>query len=100
MTAIDPTEPVIPGLTRPRRIELTRFPVRTREWATTVSGWRLTVAAEEGEGTITRVDLSSGAVIHRGGGIFLGWPEERLSAGYAALMPMDEPPPPETLQLG
>ena len=33
-------------------------------------------------------------------GIFLGWPEERLSAGYAALMPMDEPPPPETLQLG
>jgi hypothetical protein len=92
--------PVIPGLTDPRRLGLERFPIRTREGATTVSGWRLTVAAREGEGAITRVDLSSGGVIHRGEGVFLGWSEERLAAGYAALMPMDEPEPPPTLQLG
>jgi hypothetical protein len=90
----------IPGLTGARRLALERFPVRTREGATTVSGWRLSVASNEGQGAITRIDLSSGAVIHRGEGIFLGWPEERLAAGYAALMPMDEPESPPPLQLG
>jgi hypothetical protein len=92
--------PLVPGLTSPRRLGLERFPIRTREGATTVSGWRMTIQADEGEGTITRVDLSSGGVIHRGEGIFLGWAEERLAAGYAALMPPEEPEPPPTLQLG
>jgi hypothetical protein len=92
--------PAIPGLAGARRLALERFPVRTREGATTVSGWRLTVASDQGEGTITRVELSSGGVIHRGEGVFLGWTEERLAAGYAALMPLDEPEPPATLQLG
>ena len=97
----DSGEPVlVSGLTRPRRVGLERFPVRTREGVVTVSGWRMTVAAEEGEGTITRVDLSSGAVIHRGEGVFLGWNEERLAAGYAALMPVDEPDSPSMPQLG
>ena len=96
----DAAAPVIPGLTHPRRVGLERFPIRTREGATTVSGWRMAIAAEEGEGTITRVDLSSGGVIHRGEGIFLGWSEERLAAGYAALTPIDEPEPPPILQLG
>jgi hypothetical protein len=100
MSAAGPTEPTIPGLTGARRVSLERFPVRTREGATTVSGWRLTVASDEGEGTITRVELSSGAMIHRGEGVFLGWSEERLTAGYAALMPLDEPEPPPPLQLG
>jgi hypothetical protein len=87
-------------LTNPRRLALERFPVRAREVSVTLSAWRLAVASEEGEGTVTRVEISSGGVLHRGEGIFLGWPQERLAAAYEAMMPIDEPTPPETLQLG
>ncbi|HEX4439537.1 MAG TPA: hypothetical protein VH854_05665 [Thermoanaerobaculia bacterium] len=93
--------PLVPGLTDPRRVALERHPIRTREGRSTLSGWRMAIASTEGEGTITRVDLPSvDGALHRGEGLFLGWPEERLAAAYAALLPMDEPPSPTLPQLG
>jgi len=95
------TGALVPGLTDPRRVALERHPIRTREGRSILSGWRMTIAAREGEGTITRVDLPSvDGALHRGEGLFLGWPEERLAAAYAALLPMEEPTSPTLPQLG
>jgi hypothetical protein len=66
----------------------------------TLSAWRLTVAAEEGEGTITLVELSPDDVLYRGDGLLLGWPQDRLGAAYEALVPRDEAAAPEIPQLG
>jgi len=93
-------EPPDLGLTNARGSGLARVALLTRELAATMSGWRLSIVADEGEGGITRVDTEEGATIHRGDGICLGWTEERLASAYAALLPRDEPPEPENLQLG
>ena len=93
-------EPGVPGLTNPRGLGLERFPIRAREQSMTLSAWRLSAAAEEGDGTITLVELPSGEILRRGDGIFLGWTQERLARAYDALVPHDDTPPPEMLQLG
>ena len=96
----EPAEPSVPGLTNPRGLGLERFPIRAREQSMTLAAWRLSAAAEEGEGTITLVELPSGEILRRGDGIFLGWTQERLGRAYDALAPRDDTPPMQTLQLG
>jgi hypothetical protein len=90
----------VPGLTNPRILSLDRFPIRTREGTATLSAWRLCVAGEEGEGAIVRVDASASERFHRGEGVFLGWPEDRLAAAYDLLRPVSEEPGFEIHQLG
>jgi hypothetical protein len=96
----DSAEAAVPGLTNPRGLGLERFPIRAREQSMTLSAWRLSAAAEEGEGTITLVELPSGEILRRGDGIFMGWTQERLGRAYEALAPRDDTPPTEMLQLG
>lgn len=96
----EPAEPGVPGLTNARGIGLERFPIRAREQTMTLAAWRLSASAEEGDGTITLVELPSGEILRRGDGIFLGWTQERLGRAYDALAPRDDTPPPEMLQLG
>ncbi len=88
------------GLTNARGGDLVRVALITREMPLTLSGWRLSIAADEGEGGITRVDAVEGPPIHRGDGVCLGWTDERLAAAYSALAPHDDEPPPEFMQLG
>jgi hypothetical protein len=83
-----------------RGFALARVPVRVRELGVTLGAWRLSVAADEGEGGITMVDASPGTVLYRGDGIFLGWPQQRLEEAYAALAPRDEAALPDLPQLG
>jgi len=90
----------VEGLTNPRSLGLARSPIRARQTSVTLSAWRLTIASEEGEGTITLVEASSEDVFYRGDGIFLGWPQDRLAGAYQALAPKDEAAPLETQQLG
>ena len=99
-TLTPPQETAVAGLTNPRGLGLERVPIRARERSVTLSAWRLTVAAGEGEGTITLVELSSQEVLYRGEGLFLGWPQDRLGAAYEALAPRDEAAVPEMPQLG
>lgn len=98
----EPTSPApepVAGLTNPRGLGLERVAIRGRQSSVTLSAWRLTVASERGEGTITLVEISDG-IFHRGDGIFLGWPQDRLAGAYAALSPKDESALPEMPQLG
>jgi hypothetical protein len=96
----EPAEASVPGLTNPRGVGLERFPIRAREQLMTLSAWRLSAAAEEGEGTITLVELPSGEILRRGDGIFLGWTQERLARAYDTLAPRDDTAAPEMIQLG
>lgn len=96
----EPAEASLPGLTNPRGLGLERFAIRAREQSMTLSAWRLSAAADEGEGTITLVGLPSGEILRRGDGIFLGWTQERLASAYDALAPRDDTAAPEMLQLG
>ena len=93
------TPELVPGLTNPRALSLERFPIRTRESASTLSGWRLSVASVQGEGSIVLVD-GGGGPLFRGDGVFLGWAQERLAAAYEALRPKPEAESFETQQLG
>ena len=92
-------EDPLAGLTEPKAIALERSPIRTRESSLTRSAWRLEAEAREGRGTITFVE-AEGAGWHRGDGIFLGWPQERLASVYRALAPRDDEPPFELMQMG
>jgi hypothetical protein len=74
-------------LTNPRGVRLERFSIRSREASVTLSAWRLDVGADEGSGTITLVEGSPGPSFFRGDGVFLGWPQGRLSGAYEALVP-------------
>lgn len=91
---------VVEGLTNPRSLGLERSPIRSRESGSTQSGWRLAVASDEGEGSITLFEAVPGCALYRGEGVFLGWPQDRLASAYAALAPKDEAAPLETQQLG
>jgi hypothetical protein len=88
------------GLVNPRGLRLARTPVRSRELAVTLSAWRLFVLAEEGEGTITRLESGDAPPLFRGEGVCLGWPQERLAAAYDSLRPRDDAPNLEFMQLG
>jgi hypothetical protein len=92
-------ESPLSGLTEPRRLALERAPIRTRESSVTRAGWRLEAEAGEGRGTITLVEADDRAW-HRGDGIFLGWPQERLAAAYRALLPEDDGDRFELMQMG
>lgn len=96
----EPAEGLVQGLTNPRGLSLERSPIRAREKPVTLSAWRLTVASDQGEGSITLVEASQEGAFYRGDGIFLGWPQERLGSAYAALAPKDETAPLQTPQLG
>ena len=87
------------ALTSPSAL-LERVPVRERGASLTRSAWRIAVTAEEGEGTIVRLEASDGAVFFRGDGLFLGWGADEMGAAWEALARSDAPSDPEPMQLG
>ena len=87
------------SLTNPEAM-LERVPVRERGAALTRSAWRISVRADEGAGTILRLESADGAVVFRGDGVFLGWSADEMSAAWEALAHSDAPPDPELMQLG
>jgi len=93
-------EEVVPGLANPRALSLERFAIRIRASSSTQSGWRLRVASEQGEGAIVFVEVAPEQTFYRGDGVFLGWPQDRLAAAYAALLPKPESDGFEMQQMG
>ncbi len=91
---------VLDGLTDARVLALDRLPIRMRESGVTLAAWRLHVRAEEGEGSIVRLEFEAGEPVFRGDGLFLGWSQARLRAACDVLSPRDDSPPFETQQLG
>jgi hypothetical protein len=79
---------------------LERVPVRERGGSLTRSAWRIAVTANEGSGTIVRLEAADGAVHFRGDGLFLGWGAEEMGAAWEALAHSDAAPDPELMQLG
>lgn len=85
------------GLTNCRYLSLERAAIRTRESSITRSGWKLWASCEEGEGSISLIEISSTVSLYRGDGVFLGWDSDRLEAAYRRLLPpsdSSEPEPP------
>jgi hypothetical protein len=66
----------------------------------TISAWRLSLACDEGDGTITLVEVTRERLLYRGDGVCLGWTQERLAGAYEALTPKDDAAEPEAPQLG
>lgn len=87
------------ALTNPSAL-LERVPVRERGASLTRSAWRVAVTADEGTGTIVRLEASDGAVHFRGDGHFLGWSREEMEAAWEAMAHSDAPPEAEFPQLG
>ena len=87
------------ALTNPTAL-LERVPVRERGGSLTRSAWRIAVTADEGAGTIIRLEAADGAVHFRGDGLFLGWSAEEMGAAWEALAHSDAAPDPELMQLG
>jgi hypothetical protein len=79
---------------------LERVPIRERGASLTRSAWRVAVTADEGTGTIVRLEASDGAVHFRGDGHFLGWSREEMEAAWEAMAHSDAPPEAEFPQLG
>src|SRR5258708_19170122 len=75
----------IAGLSGVSAQPLARVPIRTRSASVTVSAWRLDVTSDQGPGTIVLIEPPNGGGHYPGDGIFLGWAQERLAEGYAAL---------------
>ncbi len=90
----------LPELPGARGVGLERIPVRTREAGMTLSAWRLRVESDRGPGEIVFVEAAGREAVYRGHGVLLGWPQDRLSAAYAALRPLSDEPDVETLQMG
>ena len=97
--ATAPSAPERP-LSNPRGLALARAPIRLREAATTLGAWKLTLAADEGDGAITLVDPTGQASLYRGEGVCLGWSQERLAGTYAGLRPREDEAQLELPQLG
>jgi hypothetical protein len=91
---------LVAGLTNSRTVSLERAPIRTRESGVTLSGWRLCVESEEGEGAIVLVEAATGEPWYRGEGVFLGWSPEALRTAYESLRPRSEEPAFDVGQLG
>jgi len=87
------------ALTNPSAL-LERVPIRERGASLTRSAWRVAVTADEGTGTIVRLEASDGAVHFRGDGHFLGWSREAMEAAWEAMAHSDAPPEAEFPQLG
>jgi hypothetical protein len=92
-------ENAVPGLTNASG-SLERVPVRTRGSDITRSAWRLVAVSDEGPGTITLVELSSGDAFYRGDGVFLGWSRDDLERAWAELARTPDEPDPPMPQLG
>jgi hypothetical protein len=89
----------IEGLGEVRASEPERVMLRMRGATVTVAGWRVTVEAPRGQGSIVLAEQGA-QKFYRGEGVFLGWPQERLEAAYGALLPPSEGPGGDHLQLG
>ena len=87
------------ALTNPSAL-LERVPIRERGASLTRSAWRVAVTADEGTGTIVRLEASDGAVHFRGDGHFLGWSREEMEAAWEAMAHSDAPPEQDLPQLG
>jgi hypothetical protein len=81
-------------------ILLERVPIRERGASLTRSAWRVAVTAEEGTGTIVRLEASDGAVHFRGDGLFLGWAAEEMGAAWDLFARSDAAPEADLPQLG
>ena len=77
-----------------------RVPIRTRSTSVTQSGWRVEIRCDEGTGAIVLAETGPGESCHRGEGLFLGWPQDRLAALYQAVRPRADDAPADTPQLG
>lgn len=86
-------------LTNPA-VLLERVPVRERGASFTIAAWSIAVRADEGAGTIVRLEAAEGAVHFRGDGHFLGWSREEMEAAWETMGRSDTPPEPELPQLG
>jgi hypothetical protein len=86
-------------LTNPA-VLIARVPVRERGATFTVAAWSIAVRADEGAGTIVRLEAANGAVHFRGDGHFLGWSREEMAVAWEAMARSDAPPEPEMQQLG
>ena len=100
-----PTDaPQFPELDRvlagPWSSALDRYLLRTREAASTRSGWRISFSSAGGTGAIVQVEISEGRALYRGEGVFLGWGQESLAEGYRRLLPPADEEPFEPAQLG
>lgn len=89
---------LLPAGSRARGLE--RLPIRTRESAMTLSAWCLSISADEGEGSIARLEGAASAPRFRGQGIVLGWDQARVAEASEALVPREDSPAFETQQLG
>ena len=87
-------------LAEPWTSALDRFLLRTREGASTRSGWRVSFSNERGTGAIVQVELDAGGTLYRGDGVFLGWAQESLAEGYRRLLPRADEERFEPTQLG
>jgi len=81
----------IEGLGEVTATEPTRAPLRIRGAAVTTAGWRISVQAPRGAGTIVLAEQGV-QQFYRGDGLFLGWPQERLETAWRALLPPSEGP--------
>ena len=88
-----------PSLTNPE-VLMERRPVRERGVSFISAAWSIAVRADEGAGTIVRLEAADGAVHFRGDGHFLGWSREQMEAAWEAMARSDSPPEPDTQQLG
>jgi hypothetical protein len=86
-------------LTNPA-VLIERVPVRERGASFTVAAWSIVVRADEGEGTIVRLEAADGVVHFRGDGHFLGWTREEMEAAWEAMARSDAPSEPDFPQLG
>ncbi len=77
-----------------------RVPVRERGAAFTVAAWSVAVRADEGSGTIVRLEAGDGAVHFRGAGHFLGWSRDEMAAAWEVLARSEAPAEPDFQQLG
>jgi hypothetical protein len=83
-----------------RFLSIERVAIRTRESITTRSAWKLQAVSDEGEGTISLIEISPTVSLYRGEGVFLGWPSGRLEGAYRSLLPRTEGSEFELPQLG
>ena len=77
-----------------------RVPVRERGASFTAAAWSIAVRADEGAGTIVRLEAADGAVHFRGDGHFLGWSREEMEIAWETMAHSDAPAEPELPQLG
>ncbi len=61
--------------------------------------WRMQIRCDEGAGAIVLTDGGE-KTVYRGEGCFAGWSQEQMSVTYKSLIPKDNSPAFELMQLG